>query len=811
MTIRHGRVSKRLIAVAAAAATAATMFAIPMPASAAQTLDPTVRLQGATRYGTAAAIANAVGCSSDIILASGQNQPDALAAAALARTVNAPILLTPANALAPEASSVIGTCAAGGAQTVHILGGEAAVSAGVAAAVDALPGTVTVNRIAGANRYETAVKVAETITPGAIGSFLSKRTAIVASGTSFVDALAAGPISYRGVIGGAQAGPHPILLTAGDALTPATDAALTSLGIQQVVIVGGTAVVSDAVQTAIAAKGITVIRQAGANRYDTAAVLAKTATTAAGLGGFGFDGVNVGLANGTNAFGGFDALASAPYLGKAGAPLTLVTTNTLPAETDAFLVSKATTIKKLHIFGGLAAVDAATQTAAEKAATLVTPTGAITANQAQLSFTVVFSEPVLTSTVGVVDFSLNNGVGAKQPNAILQVVDPVGTVAATQVATTFVVGVSAALAVGDSVRVNSPSTVPAGEIKTPDGRIVGSTSVTVAADTTKPVATILAAVNNNTFRVKFSEPVTTATANVPPAAVTNYTAIDGQSPANPLTVVSAALDVATNTVATVTVSRNLLPGDRVGIANNVIADLAGNLAVAQSATVQADNINPTLLGATVKTTDTATAQLIVDGTGNFAAPVVATSVKYVSKLPGVTGNTITVSYTDVGATATENVTVTGTAIVVRTRTGGSTPAQVAAAVTANVNSSPLVTAEAVNSASTSLITSFVGLAPLAGGSSNVTVVATFSETVKNVGYGLTVQAYQGGAAISTGITSGTITGTPVDGTSNVYTYTITGANVRPGTAAQFLATTGVQDLANNNILANTAVTMTVAS
>ena len=172
-------------------------------------------------------------------MASGQNQPDALAAAALARAVQAPIVLTPATSLSSDASSCHRCLRRRCAQTVHILGGESAISAGVASAVDALP-NVSVNRIAGANRYETAVQIANTVGAGAIGQFLGKRTAIIASGTSYVDALAAGPISYRGVVGGIGAGPHPILLTAANALPASTSAALTSLGVKQVGIVGGT-------------------------------------------------------------------------------------------------------------------------------------------------------------------------------------------------------------------------------------------------------------------------------------------------------------------------------------------------------------------------------------------------------------------------------------------------------------------------------------------------------------------------------------------------------------------------------------------
>jgi putative cell wall-binding protein len=730
LTIRHRRVSKRLVAAAAAAATAATMLAIPTPASAVQVLDPTVRLAGSNRYGTAAAIATAVGCSNDIILASGENQPDALSAAALARSVNAPILLTPANSLSTEASNVIGNCAASGAQTVHILGGESAVSAGVAAAVDALPGTVTVNRIAGANRYETAVAIANAVTAGAIGSFGGKRTVILASGTSYVDALAAGPISYRGVIGGINSGAHPILLTAADALPAVTDAALTSLGVQQVVIVGGTSVVSEAVQTAVEAKGITVARVSGPNRNATAAALATVATTPVGLGGFGFDGKNVGLANGSNAFGGFDALAAAPYLGKAGAPLVL--TSSLPAETETFLQTKATTITKLHIFGGLAAVDAETQAAAEKAATLVSPTATIVAGQGQTSIQVVISEAVRTDSVTAASFALNNVVGGFGP---ITVVDQSGT-APNTVATTFVVGTPAALAVNDVVRLVSNT------VRTLDGRFVATTSVTVAPDTTKPVATVLAAPNNAGFQVSFSEPINPAT-----AIAANMVAIDGQTPANPLTVGGVAVDP-TGRVVSVTTNRNLLPGDRVGIVNNVVADLAtpANFAAGVTRTVLADNIAPTLTGVTYKTTDVAPASLVIDAAGlTGGAAVAATSVQYVSKAPGAAGNLYSVEYV-AGAAATESITVSPTGLVVTTRAGGSTPSQIAAIVNASV-ASAAVTATAVLPASTSTIGA-VGPAFLLGGSSNVTLTMTYSEVVRGAAYGVNSIAWVGAAFVT---------------------------------------------------------------
>ena len=772
------------------------MLAIPSPTSAAATLNPTVRLAGATRYSTAAAIATQVGCSNDIILASGQNQPDALAAAALARAVQAPIVLTSATALSFDASNVIGNCAAGAAQTVHILGGESAISAGVAAAVDALP-NVSVNRIAGADRYETAVKIANAVGAGAIGQFLGKRTAIIASGTSYADALAAGPISYRGVVGGLNAGPHPILLTGANALPAVTSAALTSLGIKQVGIVGGTAVVSDAVKAEIEALGISVIRVAGANRNATAAALAQVAVTPAGSGGFGFDGKNVGLANGTNAFGGFDALAAAPYLGKNAAPLVL--TGSLPAETAAFLTTNNPTITTLHVFGGTTAVSAETVTAAEAAATQKVPTATITANEGQNVVKVVFSEPVLVSSVSAAGtFSLNNillaGGAAVTPNAVAP---------STAVATSFTYTLGAGLIVGDNFRLNANTAKTAA---TPPV-FAASTSVTVVKDTTKPVATVVASPNNATYLVKFNEGVNAGQATTNG----NYSVIAGGGNAA-LTVAGAAYNPA-NFTSTVTVNRALLPGDRVGIVGGVIGDLAAtqNFANAASVTVLADTIAPSLTGATIKFNDATQASATLPGGGAGLTTTVLYSAK-AAAAPGVNGNAVAIVYTPaVDATnTTELVTVVTTPtpiITVRTRFGGSTSAQVAAAVNGNIFSSAIVTATAVQ-ASTNTISAF-GAAALSGGVTNLTVTATFSEIV-TIGGGFTTWA--GPAGASSAVAPAPVITEP-SGTSA--TYTLTYSNIvlgtRPAAGAQFSALApGSFDLAGN-ALPGASVTMTVVS
>jgi hypothetical protein len=149
------------------------------------------------------------------------------------------------------------------------------------------------------------------------------------------------------------------------------------------------------------------------------------------------------------------------------------------------------------------------------------------------------------------------------------------------------------------------------------------------------------------------------------------------------------------------------------------------------------------------------------------------------------------------------------------RTGGSTPAQIAAAVNANVTSSPLVTANALFAASTTKISNAqnTGVAgfgyPLAGGVTTATVVATFSEVVKFIVGDFHV--YSGGVGTSTDITSGNITPTAIaetSGTSATYTITITNPTVRPGASSTLLVDGGT-DLATNPITAK-SVTMTAA-
>jgi putative cell wall-binding protein len=135
------------------------------------------------------------------------------------------------------------------------------LAASIAAGGPAAAGAPTSTRLFGADRYATATA----ITSSYFGSGVP--VVYVAAGTTYPDALAGGPAAAL------QGG--PLLLVAPDSIPATVAAELTRLQPQQIVLLGGTAAVSSAVESQLA--GYTsgqVTRVAGADRYDTAAQLA---------------------------------------------------------------------------------------------------------------------------------------------------------------------------------------------------------------------------------------------------------------------------------------------------------------------------------------------------------------------------------------------------------------------------------------------------------------------------------------------------------------------------------------------------------
>jgi putative cell wall-binding protein len=202
-----------------------------------------VRLAGADRYATAAAIAarfpkssvGMVGGERVALLASGTGFADALSGSAAAAGAHLPLLLTTPDALSPQ---VLPTLQALGVSRVMVLGGTDAISGAVATQLTGAGLALT--RLGGADRVATATLIAswEVASLGFAGDQVAIARGDEAGGG--VDALSLGAF-----IG---AGKHPLLLAAspsalGDGLLSwlRADTALTGG-----VVAGGPAAISEA-------------------------------------------------------------------------------------------------------------------------------------------------------------------------------------------------------------------------------------------------------------------------------------------------------------------------------------------------------------------------------------------------------------------------------------------------------------------------------------------------------------------------------------------------------------------------------------
>jgi putative cell wall-binding protein len=124
--------------------------------------------------------------------------------------------------------------------------------------------SITVSRIAGADRFEVAVRIAQATRTRADVVYL-------ATGSDFPDALSAGPaaVMEQGVL----------LLTPTSGLGPVVASELVSLAPKRVVVVGGTLSVPDSIVAEVRGLlgSIPITRVSGVNRYDVSRRLAALA------------------------------------------------------------------------------------------------------------------------------------------------------------------------------------------------------------------------------------------------------------------------------------------------------------------------------------------------------------------------------------------------------------------------------------------------------------------------------------------------------------------------------------------------------
>ncbi|MFH0830444.1 MAG: cell wall-binding repeat-containing protein [Parcubacteria group bacterium] len=324
---------------------------VPGQAPKAHAAGSLSRVAGANRIETAIKVSEQLFPANDsaggVILARQDTFPDALTANSLTGLFDAPILLTsPGTSLNANVRAEIDRVLASGS-TVVIIGGPAAISSTVD---EELSGTYVVERLAGADRYETAQLIKER------GDKLrggTTPTTLIARGDTYPDALSGS--SYAAFAG------VPILLVRHDEI-PLVEQSSFNPSMQSPFILGGTAAVGDAVLSSIeSSTGSIAIRIGGADRYETAQKIADY---------FFPTPLAISLATGRNfpdALAG-GVLAGLSILSPVGMPMLLVEKNVVPPSIENYLTGHAATIDDAtsgYLFGGTAALSIETELAAE--------------------------------------------------------------------------------------------------------------------------------------------------------------------------------------------------------------------------------------------------------------------------------------------------------------------------------------------------------------------------------------------------------------------------------------------------------------
>ena len=294
--------------------------------------EPTsIRLSGPNRFDTAIATSKdsfpATHSADAVVITRSDQFADALPGGVLAYQQNGPLLLTKTKEIpAPILAEISRVLKNNG--TIYILGGSAAVSTAAESQLQSL-GTYNVKRISGANRIETAIKIAQEVGP-------NSGKAIVAYSHNFPDALAISSYAAREGI--------PILLTRADQLSLETETYLNQ-HVPSVTVVGGNAAVSHHTYNQIhnIVHG-NLIRLGGASRSDTARLIAQeffpNPQSAAMVYGWDFP----------------DALTGGVNAARINAPILLVNKQQLTDATEQYLINMKNTLNRLIIYGGGGAV-----------------------------------------------------------------------------------------------------------------------------------------------------------------------------------------------------------------------------------------------------------------------------------------------------------------------------------------------------------------------------------------------------------------------------------------------------------------------
>ncbi len=696
MEINRKRVAKRLASGLVAGALALGGLAISgssvsakTPVAGSSPVATDGRVGGADRYETATKAADgflarrgSLNTWNAVVVASGSNFPDALAASGLAGALNAPILLLPSNGSMPESVKewalsrrvqIQTNSAAGVPFTVYVVGGEAAVPQ---TGIDTLMSVITKDdatpavskRVSGADRAATAQAVATEKNAAGANLVLSPaKPVFIVNDSSFADALSIAPYAFNSA--------SPILLSSATSMSAATTAVLTQyrlLGGNNIVILGGKTAISSAVEEALVTMGFAyanITRISGADRYETSVAVADWVAAASA----NFDNSEVVFASGESFA---DGLAGAPWAGfgaaNAARALVLVQPNALPSAVSEWVagLSLVAFPENMFVLGGTSAVSAAVPTAVTTAATALNTTSELTCVENATGTLVTLSIPgnITGATVSGVP-SLGNEAALINNNQLtvngspstaaagqMDVTAPLGFSVITGKTTgTLTVAVGALSAAGNVITWPGLNEIANTAVK----RVIAGASCTVADDAVPPAVLSIdarvpgAGAETGVFYVTFSEVVSGfAAADL----ASSNTDVDGFT----VTQVGAS---ATWKVAQTDggIAEALAAGDTITINANGVSDASGNNGPAVNATktinaiTDADVSAPTLT-ASMTCTQGAEVTLI-----NKAGGTLTMTADGVYGPQGVNGNLYTFKVTNLRGQLIPKVTVDDTA------------------------------------------------------------------------------------------------------------------------------------------------------
>lgn len=291
------------------------------------------RIYGMDRFETSINVSNnfSSGTVENVIVASGNNFPDALAGSVLSKKLNAPILLVDKSLSGSKDSINYIRNHLDIKGTVYVLGGQASISEEYVNYIRSL-GFNNIKRLGGINRFDTNKVIVESMNAA------SKTPLVIVNGNNFPDALSISSIA--GIKG------YPIILSNQNSLPDEVKGKISEIQPSSVYIIGGQGSLKDSIISEVKAlvpsiEDNKIIRIWGQDRYETSLNICKY---------FNLNTDTVVIANGENFP---DALSGSALAAKLQAPILL--TNGRDIGTQKSYID-TTNYKNKIILGGKGAV-----------------------------------------------------------------------------------------------------------------------------------------------------------------------------------------------------------------------------------------------------------------------------------------------------------------------------------------------------------------------------------------------------------------------------------------------------------------------